>query len=73
MKKKVEPGMRPEYDFSRAAKGRVRGKYAATYAAGTNVVLLDPDVAKAFPDSDSVNAALRSLLELARRVKRKAG
>lgn len=57
--------MRPEYDF--AALGGVRGKYAARYAEGTNVVLLDPDVAELFPDSESVNRALRGLAEIARR------
>ena len=54
--------MRPEYDFSNA----VRGKHYEAYRAGTNVVLLDPDVVKAFPDSASVNQALRLLLQLAR-------
>jgi hypothetical protein len=54
--------MRPEYDFSHA----VRGKHYEAYRAGTNVVFLDPDVAKAFADSASVNRALRLLLELAR-------
>lgn len=54
--------MRPEYDFSQG----VRGKHHAAYRAGTNVVLLDADVAKAFPDSASVNRALRLLLDLAR-------
>ena len=53
--------LRPEYDFS----GGVRGKHRAAYKAGTNVVLLDADVAKAFPDSASVNRALRLLLEIA--------
>jgi hypothetical protein len=55
--------MRPEYDFS----GGVRGKYADRYRKGTNVVLLDPEIAEAFPDSDSVNAALRALLAIAKR------
>ena len=55
--------MRAEYDFS----GGVRGKHHAAYKAGTNVVVLDADVAKAFPDSSSVNQALRLLLELVRR------
>jgi hypothetical protein len=55
--------MKPEYDFS----GGVRGKYADRYRQGTNVVLLDPEVAAAFPDSDSVNAALRALLAIAKR------
>ena len=53
--------MRAEYDFS----GGVRGKHHVAYKAGTNVVFLDADVAKAFPDSSSVNRALRLLLELA--------
>ena len=55
--------MRAEYDFS----GGVRGKHHVAYKAGTNVVFLDADVAKAFPDSSSVNRALRLLLELARK------
>jgi hypothetical protein len=54
--------MRPEYDFSNG----VRGKHHLQYAAGTNVVLLDPDIAAAFTDSQSVNRALRLLLDLAR-------
>ena len=54
--------MRAEYDFS----GGVRGKHHLAYKAGTNVVFLDADVAKAFPDSPSVNRALRLLLELAK-------
>ena len=60
----------PEYDFS----GGARGKYAARFAAGSNVVVLDPDVALAFPDSASVNRALRGLVEIAQReAKRAAG
>ena len=47
----------PEYSL----KGGVRGKYAARYAAGTNLVRLDADVAAVFPDSDSVNRALRAI------------
>ncbi len=53
--------LRPEYDFA----GGVRGKHHDAYKAGTNVVLLDADVAKAFPDSASVNTALRLLLDIA--------
>jgi hypothetical protein len=49
--------MLPEYDFS----GGVRGKYAERYARSVNIVLLDPDVAEVFPDSDAVNRALRAL------------
>ena len=55
--------LRPEYDFSRG----VRGKHHLAYRAGTNVVFLDADVAQAFPDSPSVNRALRMLLELAKK------
>jgi hypothetical protein len=54
--------MRPEYDFSQG----VRGKHYEAYRAGTNVVFLDPDVAKVFTDSASVNQVLRLLLQLAR-------
>jgi hypothetical protein len=54
--------IRPEYDFSRG----VRGKHYEAYRAGTNVVFLEPDVAKAFADSASVNQVLRLLLQLAR-------
>lgn len=53
--------LRPEYDFSQM-KG-VRGKYVSRYREGTNLVLLDPDIAAAFPDAKAVNDALRSLLE----------
>ncbi len=64
--KKVESeeddDLRPEYDFSQM-KGRVRGKYVERYREGTNLVLLDPDVAAAFPDAKAVNEALRLLLQ----------
>jgi hypothetical protein len=52
--------MLDEYDFSRG----VVGKYAKQYAEGTNVVLLDPDVAKVFPDSEAVNQALRAIAQI---------
>ena len=64
-KSSQEPdGLRPEYkrtDFGKL----VRGKYAARVSAGTNVVILEPSVAKAFPNDKAVNAALRGLLEVA--------
>jgi len=60
--KSRETDMRAEYDFSNG----VRGKYARRYAQGTNVVLLDPDVAKAFPNSKRVNTALRALASIIR-------
>ncbi len=53
-----EPEMLEEYDFS----GGVRGKYAARFAHGSHVVVLDPDVAQVFSDSESVNRALRALI-----------
>ena len=53
-----DPDMLEEYDFS----GGVRGKYAREYAEGANVVVVDPDVARFFPDHDSVNDALRHLV-----------
>ena len=56
--------LRPEYDLARL-EGGVRGKYYKQATAGTNLVLLDPDVARAFPDSSSVNRALRLLHEVA--------
>ena len=55
-----DPDMLEEYDFSDG----VRGKYARRYEEGTNVVLIDPDVAEFFPDHDSVNDALRSIIRI---------
>jgi hypothetical protein len=63
--------LRPEYDLARL-KGGVRGKYYKQATAGTNLVLLEPDVARAFPDSDSVNRALRLLQEIATKSSRSA-
>ena len=69
MKKRVDTEMddelRPEYDFSRL-EGGVRGKYVERYQAGTNLILLAPDVAEAFPDDEAVNEALRLLIRIAR-------
>lgn len=59
-----EDTMRAEYDFSKAE----RGVTAARYAEGTNVVLLDPDVAEIFPDARAVNEALRTLARLAKHI-----
>ena len=63
-----DPDMLEEYDFSKG----VRGKYAKRYAEGANVVVIEPDIAKVFPDHDSVNQALRSLVEIIRRQKKLA-
>jgi len=60
--------MLEEYDFSKG----VRGKYAKRYEESANVVVIEPDVARVFPDHDSVNQALRSLVEIIRRQKKLA-
>jgi hypothetical protein len=67
-KAKRDPDMLAEYDFSQG----VRGKYAQRYHEGTNIVMLSPDVAEYFPDSEAVNAALRALIEIARKITKKA-
>jgi hypothetical protein len=61
--KAAEPEMRAEYDFSRG----VRGKHAQRYAQGTNVVVLEADVAKIFPNAGAVNDSLRALAGIIRR------
>jgi len=65
----MEDELRSEYDFSQM-KGGVRGKYVERYRPGTNVVLLDPDVAQAFPNEIAVNDALRMLIQVAQRQQR---
>ncbi len=62
----LEDELRPEYDETLLKNG-VRGKYVQRYRAGTNVVLLAPDVAAAFPTSDAVNEALRLLMKIAQK------
>jgi hypothetical protein len=61
-----EDELRPEYDFSQLAGG-IRGKYVEQYQKGNNLVLLDPDVAQAFPNDEAVNEALRLLMQIAQR------
>jgi len=58
--------MREEYDFSRG----VRGKYARRFAQGTNVVLLESDVAKVFPSAKAVNSSVRALASIIRQRER---
>jgi hypothetical protein len=68
MKKKAHDKnkeMLQEYDFSKG----VRGKYERRYARGSNAVILEPDVAKVFPNAEAVNSSLRSLAEIIRRRK----
>lgn len=57
--------LRPEYDLSQL-KGGVRGKYYKRAAAGTNLVLIEPDLADVFPDANAVNRALRVIVEASR-------
>lgn len=64
--------LRPEYDMKSLLKGGVRGKYAARYRAGTNLVLLEPEVAKAFPNEKAVNEALKLVMKL-KQVQEEAG
>ena len=59
--------LRREYDFSAG----IRGKYAKRFLSGTNLVLLDPDVAEIFPTSDAVNDALRALARIAKSTARR--
>ncbi len=65
-KMRNDPDLLKEYDFSKG----IKGKYSQKYSEGTNVVVIEPDVAKYFPDHDSVNQALRSLTEIIKKNKR---
>ena len=56
--------LRPEYDLKELLKGGIQGKYADRYREGTNMVLLDHDVAEAFPTDKAVNEALRLVIRL---------
>ena len=64
--------LRPEYDFA-SMKGGVRGTYVARLRKGSNLVLLEPEVAAAFPSDDAVNEALRGVLNTTRAVRGKGG
>lgn len=66
--RKFTNDIRPEYDFA-SMKGGIRGKYAARYRAGTNLVLLDPKLAEAFPTDAAVNQALRAVLDMTKAVR----
>ncbi len=63
--KKNDSDFLAEYNFSKA----VRGKYSRRYAQGTNVVVLEPDVARAFPNAKAVNSSLRALAQIIRKQK----
>lgn len=62
-KTELNDELRPEYDETMLKNG-VRGKYAKQYAAGTNIIRLEPDVAAAFPTEEAVNEALRFVLKV---------
>ena len=62
--KELDDDLRPEYDLSNLTG--VRGKYTKKFQAGTNLVRLTPDVARFFPDEIAVNAALKSLIGIAK-------
>jgi hypothetical protein len=64
----LDDDMREEYDLTKLT-GAVQGKYAERFKEGTNLVLVDPDLAAVFPDSEAVNRALRMLLEVAVRAR----
>ena len=67
MNKKNEKGMLPEYDFSKG----IKGKYAKRFAQGTNIVMLEPDVAKVYSSSLSVNEILRAVAKIAQKSSKK--
>jgi hypothetical protein len=69
--KRDDDDLRPEYDFS-SMRGGVRGKYVQQYRAGVNLVLLEPDLAKAFPTDAAVNDALRTVLRASKAPRRAA-
>ena len=64
--------LRPEYDFA-SMKGGVRGKYAGRARAGTNIVLIEPEVTGAFPTEQAVNEALKGVLNTTRAVRSTGG
>lgn len=64
LKNEYQDDLRSEYDLKTLLKGAVRGKYVRQYQAGTNLVLLEPDVSKAFTSAKAVNAALRLVIQL---------
>ena len=68
----AENDMRPEYDFA-SMPGGVRGKYVQRLRRASNIVVLEPEVAAAFPTGDAVNAALRGMLNTAKEVRTYGG
>ncbi|TAN41955.1 MAG: hypothetical protein EPN22_13750 [Nitrospirae bacterium] len=70
-KQKINDDLRPEYDLKELLKTGVRGKYARRFQEGTNLVLLEPDVADEFPDGETVNKTLRLVMQLRKHPKPK--
>ena len=68
----LEEDIRSEYDFA-SMRGGVRGKYADRLRHENNIVVLEPEIAQAFPTGESVNAALRGMLDTARAVRTYGG
>jgi hypothetical protein len=68
----LEKDMRPEYDFA-SMPGGVRGKYVERLRRESNIVVLEPEIAQAFPTGEAVNAALRGVLDTARAVRTHGG
>ena len=65
-------GLRDDYNFA-SMRGGVRGKYSKRYREGTNIVLLEPEIARAFPNDEAVNEALRGILNTTRAVRGTGG
>jgi len=65
--------LRPEYKRADFPKGLVRGKYAERLRESSNIVVLEPEVARAFPNQEAVNSALRSLIRIGEKAARRAG
>jgi hypothetical protein len=63
-KSEKDDDLRPEYELSALLKEGVQGKYAKRFQEGANLVLLDPDIAAAFPNDEAVNTALRLVMQL---------
>ena len=71
-KEKLDDDLRPEYDLKTLLKSGIRGKYARSFQKGTNLVLLEPDVADEFPDGKAVNETLRLVMQLRKGSKAKS-
>lgn len=71
-RKEAEDDLKPEYDFA-SMKGGVRGKYVSRLRKGTNIVVLEPEIAAAFPSDAAVNEALRGMLNTTKAVRRSGG